>query len=270
MVSTAAQSRTDPVGRARVGLGRPVARHLGAAQHHPAVVREHVDQLVVVVRLADEELGQARVLGHHDLAAVRDDGRVRDQVVRPGPGAVHDHRGGRAGGRLGQRGHGADTQLAAGLAEPAQQVVQVHRHRDDRGGVPPARHEAGRQAGRGARLDPAAHVGQLGEQVRVGVRRPDGHHPAGQPDAGAGLAGQPGQRAERVRRTTRRPGRCPRPGAGPRSAPATADVVRPGGSAAWITTRRPASARQTAVLRPATPAPITRASVTPALVTPAR
>jgi hypothetical protein len=57
---------------------------------------------------------------------------------------------------------------------------------------------------------------------------------------------------------------------GPQIAPATADVVCAGGLAAWMTTDRPASARQMAVVRPATPAPITRASVTPALVIPER
>src|SRR5262249_49485527 len=47
---------------------------------------------------------------------------------------------------------------------------------------------------------------------------------------------------------------------GPHIAPAATDVVSRGGSAVQIRTRRPASARQIAVVRPDTPAPITRAS----------
>src|SRR4030088_676171 len=51
------------------------------------------------------------------------------------------------------------------------------------------------------------------------------------------------------------PTRC-----GPQIAPAAAEVVRSGGSAAATATVRPASARQIAVVRPDTPAPITRTS----------
>ena len=46
----------------------------------------------------------------------------------------------------------------------------------------------------------------------------------------------------------------------PHSAPATTDVVARGGSAAWIATLSPASARQIALVSPLTPAPITNAS----------
>ena len=51
------------------------------------------------------------------------------------------------------------------------------------------------------------------------------------------------------------PTRC-----GAQIAPAAADVVRSGGKAALIFTATPASARQTAVVSPDTPAPITRTS----------
>ncbi len=51
------------------------------------------------------------------------------------------------------------------------------------------------------------------------------------------------------------PTRC-----GPQIAPAAAEVVWPAGTAAAICTIAPASARQTAVVSPDTPAPITRMS----------
>src|SRR5262249_31346024 len=47
---------------------------------------------------------------------------------------------------------------------------------------------------------------------------------------------------------------------GPQIAPATEEVVSPGGAAVRMTTRAPASARQIAVVSPETPAPTTRTS----------
>src|SRR5260370_12979789 len=59
------------------------------------------------------------------------------------------------------------------------------------------------------------------------------------------------------------PTRC-----GPQIAPAAAEVVRCGGSAAATVTAYPASARQTAVARPEIPAPMTRTSGSPRVTLP--
>src|SRR5258707_8597512 len=59
------------------------------------------------------------------------------------------------------------------------------------------------------------------------------------------------------------PTRC-----GPQIAPAAAEVVRCGGSAAATVTAYPASARQIAVVRPETPAPMTRTSGSPPVTLP--
>src|SRR5260370_11222089 len=59
------------------------------------------------------------------------------------------------------------------------------------------------------------------------------------------------------------PTRC-----GPEIAPAAAEVVRCGGSAAATVTAYPASARQIAVVRPEIPAPMTRTSGSPRVTLP--
>ena len=139
----------------------------------------------------------------------------------------------------------------------AAEVVEVDLHLDQRHGGPERGPKAGWQLVGGARH----HVARWrGPGLAAGQAAPANHH------AGAGHARKGLKR--RDRRALAATG-VPVGGAiaGPIIAEATPDVICAGGSRVRTSTRRPRSARHTAVLKPTTPAPITTTSAPDRLLT---
>src|ERR1019366_7461065 len=81
----------DACGGTGIGLEAPVPGDLRSAQDDGVPVREQVSDLAWFPAVADEEVGDARIGCHQDLAADRHHGRVRHKVSRADPRAVHDH-----------------------------------------------------------------------------------------------------------------------------------------------------------------------------------
>ena len=248
----------NPFGDGRVRLEVPVPGPLGAAEDDGVAVREQVGQLGRGVAGRDGEFGEARVGGHHRLAPDRGDLRVAGELAGVGPGAVHDGPGPGLTGRAGQGGHAGHGDPAARVLEPGPQVAEIGRHVNQRRGVTPAAAEPGRQLVWLARSVAA----EFGEPVRRGGGAAEDMDPARDPHAGRVAAGPAASSRSAARVAPRhRVGRSPVSArCGPQIAPATAEVVSGGSRSARISTDRPASARQTAVVRPDTPAPTTSTS----------
>jgi len=193
----------DPLGHVRPGLGVPVAVGHGPAQHHEVLVREQVAHGGRRVAVVDVELLDARVGDEHDLPPDRMHGRVGDEIPGRDSGAVDDHRGHvNIVGHFGQRCDGIHVDFCPGPLEPGRQVLQVHRHGDDRSGVTPARQEAWRQLVAPAEL-------QVIDEIKPGrgLRGVPGQLP---PAPGSDAAGRVGRQLTEHRQ--------PGPGPGPRPA----------------------------------------------------